>query len=65
MLLFGLKMAGEEGFEPSLAGIKTRCLWPLGDSPIGNGRAGRIRTGGELSLPDLQSGAFDLSATTR
>lgn len=27
------KMAGEEGFEPSNAGIKIRCLNQLGDSP--------------------------------
>jgi hypothetical protein len=27
-------MAGEEGFEPSHAGIKIRCLNQLGDSPI-------------------------------
>jgi hypothetical protein len=26
-------MAGEEGFEPSHAGIKTLCLNQLGDSP--------------------------------
>jgi hypothetical protein len=26
-------MAGEEGFEPSHAGIKIRCLNQLGDSP--------------------------------
>ncbi len=26
-------MAGEEGFEPSNAGIKIRCLNQLGDSP--------------------------------
>ena len=29
-------MAGEEGFEPSHAGIKIRCLNQLGDSPIGS-----------------------------
>lgn len=29
------------------------------------GRVGRIRTGDELPLPDLQSGAFNHSATTR
>ena len=28
------KMAGEEGFEPSHAGIKIQCLNQLGDSPI-------------------------------
>lgn len=28
-------MAGEEGFEPSNAGIKIRCLNQLGDSPVG------------------------------
>ncbi len=27
-------MAGEEGFEPSHAGIKTLCLNQLGDSPV-------------------------------
>ena len=27
-------VAGEEGFEPSHAGIKIRCLNQLGDSPI-------------------------------
>src|SRR3954471_16110343 len=27
-------MAGEEGFEPSYAGIKIRCLNQLGDSPV-------------------------------
>src|SRR5207249_1108162 len=29
------RMAGEEGFEPSNAGIKIRCLNQLGDSPAG------------------------------
>ncbi len=29
-------MAGEEGFEPSHAGIKIRCLNQLGDSPTQN-----------------------------
>src|SRR5215210_3537184 len=29
--------AGEEGFEPSHAGIKIRCLNQLGDSPIVSG----------------------------
>jgi hypothetical protein len=28
-------LAGEEGFEPSNAGIKIRCLNQLGDSPPG------------------------------
>lgn len=28
-------MAGVEGFEPSNGGIKSRCLGPLGDTPIG------------------------------
>ena len=28
------RVAGEEGFEPSHAGIKIRCLNQLGDSPI-------------------------------
>ena len=27
-------MAGEEGFEPSNAGIRIRCLNQLGDSPV-------------------------------
>ena len=27
-------MAGEEGLEPSHAGIKIRCLNQLGDSPV-------------------------------
>ena len=27
-------VAGEEGFEPSHAGIKTLCLNQLGDSPV-------------------------------
>jgi hypothetical protein len=30
---FPLKLAGEEGFEPSHAGIKIQCLNQLGDSP--------------------------------
>src|SRR4051812_45973541 len=30
-------MAGEEGFEPSNAGIKIRCLNQLGDSPVDPG----------------------------
>jgi hypothetical protein len=30
---FFVLMAGEEGFEPSHAGIKIRCLNQLGDSP--------------------------------
>jgi hypothetical protein len=29
-----LKLAGKEGFEPSHAGIKIRCLNQLGDFPI-------------------------------
>ena len=29
-----IELAGEEGFEPSHAGIKIRCLNQLGDSPI-------------------------------
>ncbi len=29
------KLAGEEGFEPSHAGIKIQCLNQLGDSPTG------------------------------
>ena len=28
-----IRLAGEEGFEPSHAGIKIRCLNQLGDSP--------------------------------
>gem|GEM_PF-1548309 len=28
-----INMAGEEGFEPSHAGIKIQCLNQLGDSP--------------------------------
>ena len=32
----GTEMAGEEGFEPSNAGIKIRCLNQLGDSPAEN-----------------------------
>ena len=28
-----MRMAGEEGLEPSHAGIKIRCLDQLGDSP--------------------------------
>ena len=39
------KMAGEEGFEPSNAGIKIRCLNQLGDSPAENVRAGPFHTG--------------------
>ncbi len=38
MDVFGLiysKLAGEEGFEPSHAGIKIQCLNQLGDSPTG------------------------------
>ncbi len=27
-------MAGEEGFEPSHAGIRIQCLNQLGDSPV-------------------------------
>ena len=34
-------MAGEEGFEPSNAGIKIRCLNQLGDSPAENVRVVR------------------------
>jgi|JI71714CRNA_FD_contig_121_201661_length_829_multi_5_in_0_out_0_2 hypothetical protein len=33
MRRLGNYMAGEEGFEPSHAGIKIRCLNQLGDSP--------------------------------
>ena len=39
MDVFGLiysKLAGEEGFEPSHAGIKIQCLNQLGDSPTGH-----------------------------
>ncbi len=31
---FSILGAGEEGFEPSHAGIKIQCLNQLGDSPI-------------------------------
>ncbi len=30
------EMAGVEGFEPSHAGIKIRCLNQLGDTPTGH-----------------------------
>src|SRR5690242_909711 len=39
------KMAGEEGFEPSNAGIKIRCLNQLGDSPAETRDAIRFRHG--------------------
>ncbi len=29
-----IEVAGEEGFEPSHAGIKIQCLNQLGDSPV-------------------------------
>lgn len=38
-----IEVAGEEGFEPSHAGIKTQCLNQLGDSPadlLNPGQAG-------------------------
>ena len=41
-------LAGEEGFEPSHAGIKIRCLNQLGDSPT---RVGSFRN---LELPTDQ-----------
>jgi hypothetical protein len=33
LIFFFVLMAGEEGLEPSNAGIKIRCLNQLGDSP--------------------------------
>ncbi len=33
LAVFGVSLAGEEGFEPSNAGIRIRCLNQLGDSP--------------------------------
>ena len=33
---YSTSVAGEEGFEPSNAGIKIRCLNQLGDSPALN-----------------------------
>ena len=49
-------LAGEEGFEPSNAGIKIRCLDQLGDSPAGcsNGFAserGANNTGAGIGNP--------------
>ena len=35
LLVFQQYLAGEEGFEPSHAGIKIQCLNQLGDSPTG------------------------------
>src|SRR5574343_124867 len=51
-------LAGEEGFEPSNAGIKIRCLDQLGDSPAGcsNGFAskrGANNTGADPGNPAL------------
>ncbi len=37
-------VAGEEGLEPSHAGIKIRCLYQLGDSPTQEARATCART---------------------
>ena len=42
-------LAGEEGFEPSHAGIKIRCLNQLGDSPT------RVGSFGKPKLPTDQS----------
>ena len=33
MVRFKITVAGEEGLEPSHAGIKIQCLYQLGDSP--------------------------------
>lgn len=42
-----LFLAGAVGFEPTNAGIKTRCLKPLGDAPIFGATCGiRIRVPG-------------------
>ncbi len=38
-------MAGEEGLEPSHAGIKIRCLDQLGDSPTASHWFNRIVSG--------------------
>src|ERR1044072_3831950 len=40
-------MAGEEGFEPSYAGIKIRGLNQLGDSPV-------VELGAPLARPRIQ-----------
>ena len=50
-----LKGAGEEGFEPSNAGIKIRCLNQLGDSPTTRPGPGRIPD--PRGLPDCAAGS--------
>lgn len=49
-------MAGEEGLEPSHAGIKIRCLDQLGDSPtLTFGTAGRCRPSGNAKTQDAKA----------
>jgi hypothetical protein len=44
-------LAGEEGLEPSHAGIKIRCLYQLGDSPTQvNSREAANQNNPELSI---------------
>ena len=48
-------LAGEEGFEPSNAGIKIRCLNQLGDSPMVSTPMKRdCKTDGD-EAPELQT----------
>ena len=48
-------MAGAVGFEPTNAGIKTRCLRPLGDAPsisqFGSGKASTAWSNGDFTAP--------------
>ena len=47
-------LAGEEGFEPSHAGIKIRCLNQLGDSPTRVARFGKPKLATDQSSLEAQ-----------
>ena len=59
-----LEMAGEEGFEPSNAGIKIRCLNQLGDSPK-PGPGGHRPPCGRMSPKALQRTASGCRTSVR
>src|SRR5438477_6219024 len=54
-----IKMAGEEGFEPSNAGIKIRCLNQLGDSPAGKNGARASRNAHSAPLGTRCLGSWE------
>src|SRR5574343_1733030 len=51
-------LAGEEGFEPSNAGIKIRCLDQLGDSPAGRSNGFAFKRGANNTGDDSGNPAF-------